>query len=396
MYLQGRFNINMNLNTKTKIQKLIFALSFMAVISVPLLNLNREDGAVSYDENRYLAGKPAFRDGEGKINEAFAADFENWINDNIGFRTLFVKANAGLQYHVFKNLSASGAGSSDYYLGPDGEFNYAEKEMLRDYQHKNLYTQEQLDELSSAYEKIRETLEQRGISYYYMQCRDKHSIYPEQFMTSVFQYGDTSLVDQVMMNLKANTRVKVVDTTEVLMEGKAEYETFGRYTDPSHWTERGAYCAYRDLMDSLNASGEKYRVLDVQDYDISLTDQGSTLFGGIHEVDMQEDFHIINPEAVEDDTMITPLDGTGHRIFTCEEAGNDEVVLIIGDSYVENYILDDLAESFNRTIFVWGDYSSRFMEFIDLYQPTIVINENAERCSYRFPMIVDVAAGLEG
>ena len=163
----------------------------MAVISVPLLNLNREDGAVSYDENRYLAGKPAFRDGEGKINEAFAADFENWINDNIGFRTLFVKANAGLQYHVFKNLSASGAGSSDYYLGPDGEFNYAEKEMLRDYQHKNLYTQEQLDELSSAYEKIRETLEQRGIRYYYMQCRDKHSIYPEQFMTSVFQYGDT-------------------------------------------------------------------------------------------------------------------------------------------------------------------------------------------------------------
>ena len=374
---------------------MIFALSFMMVISVPLLSVNRENGAISYDENRYLAKRPSLWDEDGQISRTFAADFENWINDNIGLRPLFVKANAKLQYHVFGNLSAAGSGSSDYYLGPHGEFNYAEKDMLRDYQHKNLYSQEQLDELSSAYEKIRETLEKRGIRYYYMQCRDKHSIYPEQFMTSVFQYGDCSLVDQVMADLKANTGVKVVDTTEVLCEGKKDGDTFGKYTDPSHWTERGAYLAYRSLMEALNAPEGNYRVLETSDYTLTLKDQGTTLFGGIHEADMQEDFLINDPKAVEDDMETTPLEGTGHRIFTCEEADNDEVVLIIGDSYVENYILDDLAESFHKTIFVWGDYSSHFMEFIDLYEPTIVINENAERCSYRFPMIVDVAQKME-
>ncbi|ETP73529.1 hypothetical protein UYO_0469 [Lachnospiraceae bacterium JC7] len=386
----------MNLKNKVKIQNLIFAMSFMLVLSVPIISVNREDGAISYDENRYLAKRPSLRDDDGHINKTFATDFENWINDNIGLRPLFVKANAKLQYHIFRNLSAAGAGSSDYYLGPRGEFNYAEKDMLRDFQHKNLYSQEQLDELSSAYEKIRETLEQRGIRYYYMQCRDKHSIYPEQFMTSVRQYGKTSLVDQVVDNLKANTQVKVVDTTEILMAGKTDGETFGRYTDPSHWTERGGYLAYRDLMDTLNSSGGNYRVLEPSDYIITEKDMGAVIFGGIHEEDMQEEFLIADPKASENDMEITPLDGTGHRIFICEEADNDEVVLVIGDSYVENYILDDLAESFRKTIFVWGDYTSKFMEFIDLYQPTIVINENAERCSYRFPMIVDVAAGLKG
>ncbi|WP_031547907.1 alginate O-acetyltransferase AlgX-related protein [Oribacterium sp. FC2011] len=424
-----------------KKQNIVFAAAFLLVLFIPLVTVNRENGGLSRDENRYLAKRAALVKDDGSLNEAFASDFENWINDNIGLRSVLVRLNAGLQYRVFGNLSSAGTGSSDFYLGPKGEFNYAEKEMLLDYQHKNLYSQEQLDETAAAYQKIKDTLEARGIRYYYMQCRDKHSIYPEQFMTSVNQYGDESLVDQVMKSLKANTTVDVIDTTEVLKEGKTEGETFGRYTDPSHWTEFGAYLAYRELMEELNrgvgealsynnestgnsgilfdVSGDvshlntgsvsevskqvkdnvvepatKYKVLEPEDYDIELKDQGTTLYGGIHEIDEQPGYVIKNPGAVEDDLQITPLEGTGHRIFTCENAGNDEVVLIIGDSYVENYILDDIAESFGKTIFVWGDYSDRFMEFIELYKPAIVINENAERCSYRFPMIVRMASEI--
>lgn len=381
---------------KCKLQNIIFSIGFMLVIAAPLVCINRDQDAISYDENRYLAKSPEFHDSEGGFNTAYAEEFESWLNDNIGFRQLMVKANAKLRYRLFRSLSAAGTGNSDFYLGPEGEFNYAEKEMLRDYQHKNLYTQEQLDELSQAFEKIRETLDERGVKYYYMQCRDKHKIYPEQFMTSVMQYGNVSLVDQVMENLKVNTRVTVIDTTEVLLEGKNDGETFGKYTDPSHWTQRGAYLSYRALMETLNSSGDKYPVLEPEDFEIKLTDQGTTLFGGIHEKDFQEEFHIKDPKAVENDTEMVPLSGTGHRIYTSDAVDNEEVVLIIGDSYVENYILQDIAESFHKTIFVWGDYTEKFMDFVELYKPTIVISENAERCSYRFPMMVDVAEGLNG
>lgn len=395
-----------------KKQNILFAAAFLLVLFIPVITTNRENGGLSKDENRYLARRATLVKDDGSLNEAFASDFENWINDNIGLRSVLVRLNAGLQYRVFGNLSSAGTGSSDFYLGPKGEFNYAEKEMLVDYQHKNLYSQEQLDETAAAYQKIKDTLEARGIRYIYLQCRDKHSIYPEQFMTSVNQYGEESLVDQVMKNLKANTTVEVIDTTGVLKEGKTEGETFGRYTDPSHWTEFGAYLAYRQLMEELNRGAgrgaayknestdnavepaTKYRVLEPEDYDIEPVDMGTTLYGGIHERDVQPCYRIKHPGAVEDDLQITPLEGTGHRIFTCESAGNDEVVLIIGDSYVENYILDDIAESFGKTIFVWGDYSDRFMDFVELYKPTIVINENAERCSYRFPMIVRMASEI--
>jgi hypothetical protein len=424
-----------------KKQNIVFAAAFLLVLFLPLVTINRENGGLSRDENRYLARRAAIRRDDGSLNEAFASDFEKWINDNIGLRSVLVKLNAGIQYRLFRNLSSAGTGSSDFYLGPGGEFNYAEKEMLLDYQHKNLYSQEQLDETAAAYQKIRDVLEGKGIRYYYLQCRDKHSIYPEQFMTSVNQYGREALVDQVMKNLKANTTVEVIDTTGVLKEGKTEGETFGRYTDPSHWTEFGAYLAYRQLMEELNRGAgraaayknegtenagtlvdvsedlhelntgsdpdgskqikdnavepaTKYRVLKPEDYDIEPVDMGTTLYGGIHERDVQPCYRIKHPGAVEDDLQITPLEGTGHRIFTCERAGNDEVVLVIGDSYVENYILDDIAESFGKTIFVWGDYSDRFMDFVELYKPTIVINENAERCSYRFPMIVRMASEI--
>jgi hypothetical protein len=199
-----------------KKQNIVFAAAFLLVLFLPLVTINRENGGLSRDENRYLARRAAIRRDDGSLNEAFASDFEKWINDNIGLRSVLVKLNAGIQYRLFRNLSSAGTGSSDFYLGPGGEFNYAEKEMLLDYQHKNLYSQEQLDETAAAYQKIRDVLEGKGIRYYYLQCRDKHSIYPEQFMTSVNQYGREALVDQVMKNLKANTTVEVIDTTGVL------------------------------------------------------------------------------------------------------------------------------------------------------------------------------------
>lgn len=55
-------------------------------------------------------------------------------------------------------------------------------------------------------------------------------------------------------------------------------------------------------------------------------------------------------------------------------------MLIIGDSYFNSFIYDDIAESFHETILIWGDYVGDIQNIIDSYNADIVIVEAAERC----------------
>ena len=52
---------------------------------------------------------------------------------------------------------------------------------------------------------------------------------------------------------------------------------------------------------------------------------------------------------------------------------------MIGDSYFNTFIIDDLAESFHETIIIWGDYLDDAKNIMDAYDADIVIVEAAER-----------------
>ena len=367
-----------------KVLTICFCAVFIVCISLPLVFTNLKDGVVSESENRYLTSKPTLFTEEGELNKAFFGDVESWFNDNVGFRDEIVVANAQIQYNVFHQLS----NNTDYLLGPKGEFNYATDDMLKDYQHFNLKEEEALKKIENSYQFVSDWLNAQGIQFYYFQCWDKHSIYPEQFPISVNQYGDSSKTEQIISILEERTTIHVVNPKDALIAGKSQYETYSLYGDPSHWTRRGAYIGYLELMGAINAENDnKYKVLQESEYDLSLTDQGSTFFGGVHEVNMLEKFELLDPKAYETNEKLTYLaEDERHRVFTNDAVDNDTRVLVLGDSYVNSYIIDDLAESFHETIIIWGDHTKYMKEIVAAYQPDIVICENAERCDRTGPM----------
>lgn len=362
-----------------KISKISFCTLFLLTLIVPLVTTNLKKNTISTAENRTLAQMPSiYTDYNGVINENFYTEFENWINDNIGFRSELVRANAEIQYNVFDVL----ANSSDMYLGPKGEINYATLSMLTDYQHKNLYSEEDLTQIANGFRKLNDYLENKNIQLYYYQCWDKHSIYPEYFPNTVIQYGDKSKTDQIVEALENKTSINVISPKETLIKEKENFTTYSKYGDATHWTQRGAYCGYRELMNAINANNDNvYKVLEEDDYNISLTDQGVTLFGGIHKRDMLENFSIINPAAeIQNERLTLYADDERHSYRVNESVNNNTRLLIMGDSYFDIFIVDDIAESFHETIMIWGDYDSDIFSVIDEYNPDIVIVENAERC----------------
>ena len=361
-----------------KVMQTAFIVLFFAMIGIPAAATNLKRDQVSEAERRKLADRAEIYKDDGTLNENFTADFESWINDNIGFRSRMVIENAKMQFYLFNVLS----NNSDMLLGPKGELNYATAEMITDYQHLNLYSEDVLWDIADNMQYLSDYAKEQGAQLYYYQCWDKHSIYPEYFPTTVIRYGRESKTDGIVRALRDYSDVQVISPKQELLDGKEFYDTYSVWGDPTHWSQRGAYIGYRALMDKINAHAEApYRILEESDYDITITDQGRTVFGGIHKEDELEDFKIKNPQAVLTNEKLTVYaDEKSHSFYTNEHAGNKTRLLILGDSYFNSFILDDIAESFYETILIWGDYDSDIKTILDAYDPDIVIIENAERC----------------
>ena len=373
-----------------RVSQMAFTVLFLLMIVIPLLTTNLQKNKVSADENRMLAPRAELYKEDGTWNENYTEDFETWINDNIGMRSSMIINNARMQYYWFKVL----ANNADMYLGPNGELNYATAAMLTDYQHDNLYSDDYLHEIADNMQYLSDYVEAKGTQFYYYQCWDKHSIYPEYFPATVIQTGKESKTDGIVRALNDYSDVNVISPKQELQDGKSIIPTYSVWGDPAHWNQRGAYTGYIKLMNTINKNSDiQYRVLQESDYNITTPDQGATLFGGIHRVDNIEDFEIKNAKAILTNEKLTLYsDDERHRFFTNNEVDNGTRLLIIGDSYFDAFIIDDLAESFYETIIIWGDYLSNLQNIIDTYDADIVIVEAAERVDRTKSIINGVTA----
>lgn len=359
-----------------KIYQIIFILLFSAVLLVPAVMTDWSSGGVSEDENRNLEEFPSLV-ADGGFNEKFTSGFESWFMDHMGLRQDLITMNATLQYKVFDRMLTT----SNYLLGRDGDINYATQEMKRDYAHLNLRTEEEVAKIGESYQAVSDWLGKQGIPFYYVQCFDKHSIYPEQFTNKIYQHGDISKTDQVITYLKENTTVNTISMKDALLPAKEKYEVFSNWGDPTHWSERGAYVGYQYLMERVAADFADVSILQEEDYDITMKNIGITLNKVIHQDDIVESFAIKAPSAQKSDTAVLGQWSSDdrHSVWVNPEAGNDLKLLLMCDSYIESFIAEDLAEGFSEVWMVWGDYTQDLPEIIELYDPDLVIYECAER-----------------
>lgn len=361
-----------------KIYQILFITLFLAIISFPFLLADRSSDGISEDENRTLSPKASLIT-DGALNPEFPAEYETWFMDHLGFRSQLINVNAWIQYHFFHQLLKT----SDYYLGVNDNLNYASDEMLRDFQHLNLWEESAVKYIGDSYQRVSDWVEEKGIQFYYVQCYDKHSIYPEQFMEGVNQIGEESKTDQVIGYLTDHTTVDVISLKDILIENKSQYEVYSSWGDPTHWSQRGAFIGYQAIMERINSRNHnRFQILSEEDYEIQMKDLGKTFNEWIHVEDIQEAFTIANPSAVKTDereVMGAFAEDSRHSRWVNPEAGNQTKLLIMGDSYINSFIIEDFAEGFAETWMVWGDYTGKLPEVIEQYQPDIVIYECAER-----------------
>lgn len=358
---------------------IIFISLFIAAITLPYLFAHRDTTArVSDEENRELAAYPVLYDKDSGLNTSFIDEFDDWINDNLRGRTQIVKINSTLQYKLFHRIVRN-----NEIAGKNGWLFNNKDELIAEYQHTNLLTDDQLGEFAGNMQAFSDYLGERGISFYYMQCYEKESIYPDEYLTGVKQLGRTSRADQIYRGLKTQTDINVIDCKSDLLEHAKTEQVYFKYAD-NHWNDYGAFIGYQDLMKCIQKDYSEIKVLEKSDYDINGVEQSISLYGYQYPyAETSPEYKIKNPGAVEiteeikNEWLDLHVQDFIHE-YANTNSGNSLKILLVGDSYIRQFLKDDIAESFSDTMNIDQSNLDNLDSVIDRFNPDIVVLENTE------------------
>ncbi len=133
---------------------------------------------------------------------------------------------------------------------------------LNDFLCNNLYSQKNLDSLTS---RLKKRAESSSAEIIYILVPSPATIYPETMPADYVRQSETSRLDQVMTAIN-NAGVKCIDVRALFNEHKNdEYKLYWK-TD-SHWTDYGAFLVYTELFNYIAETHPECAPHPFEDFD---------------------------------------------------------------------------------------------------------------------------------
>lgn len=366
-----------------KLQNMIIIFLFVTFLVMPILCTDFIGGKVSDMENRQLSRNPIFATGESGVIDISRSGVENWISDNIGFRTSFVNTYTTVKNKLF-HLSTSSlvlTGKEGwYFFTGDNNIEIATGNYPLDEYDLELIAQYQ-QSISDYYHSI-------GKEYILMLTPSKAGIYSEYLPMSDEVVSYTP-VDMVADYLKEHTDVVVYNSKPDLLNAKSEGQLF--YKTDTHWTELGSYCAYKGLYEVMRQHG----IVSGEPIDVSFgkdeyKGEFSAMLGNVNLLPTEntpialwdQSFYIVTEGAQYTDA--TAVQQFLNPAFGCTVLQNDTIengktLQIYGDSQlgVGKKVPCYFAESFSKVF----NYAIRNISTVvdEIADPDVVVYSCSER-----------------
>ncbi len=353
---------------------------FWAAISLPLVFSDKAGGKVSKIENRNLAVFPDILTKDMKLASGIRSGLENWINDNIGFRTQVKKLQINIDFKVF-DISPN----NDVVVGKDGWYFYNSGNNLELALGTYPVTQDQLIKIKENQEKIQRALNNKGIEYVIVLIPSKVSIYPE-YIRGDFSVRTTA-IDIVADYLQKNTTIPIINVKPIFLEAKQNERIY--FKNDTHWNEKGSYIGYCSIITKLNEIGI------IHSSPIAISTVPGNRIGDLTVIMGISDF--VPPEPTDEIQILSPnanliqagiyfdnlnalikSEGGVPAVYSYQ---NDKIetkkLLIYGDSFFAGHLPGLLAENFSGVDYIWSHLVRN--EMIELVKPNVVMLELTER-----------------
>jgi alginate O-acetyltransferase complex protein AlgJ len=338
-----------------------------------------------FPEARFLTEKrarerpPALRDWSPSGLKTFAEGFDRYFGDNFGFRDLLIGTHAGL---MFKLLRTSPTES--VVLGKDGWLYYSSPSdgiNLQDFSGLATLTGSQLLAIDRNVSTLAARLRAEGVAFALLVAPGKPTIYPEHLPDGIRPLAGRTMFDQLSQHFAGRRDLLLVDPRPALLAAKGDPPLY--YKTDTHWTEYGAWVAYRVLAAALAREGVPIAVPRAEDF---RTEAGSAgprdlgvmlgVPGDLREAGMRVRLSQAKPARVTrlpaapgDDPELAPL--------SCD-TGDPGLphLLMFGDSFalgLQPYLCQDFSLAFHyaKNGISW--------EIIAREKPQVVVLEITER-----------------
>jgi hypothetical protein len=207
--------------------------AFALFLAVPLVGYLFRPAAFPANENREPWPRPPWPTERWKA-KTFPPMFDAHFNDHVGFRSELLD----LRRNVL--LETLGDSTSDkVWIGEDGwlfVYNFGPQELAR----MGIDADARVRDWAAAFAERRDWLAARGMKYVVVVAPEKASVYPERLPAAVRRHppfvGTPGLAE----------KFAVVDPLPSLLAAKAAGTQVYMKKD-SHWTDAGAFVAYREL-----------------------------------------------------------------------------------------------------------------------------------------------------
>ena len=363
-----------------KTEHLLFILVFLVCITVPSLLSDKTGGMLSPEENRYLAKAPELFRGR-RVNwkgGAILQDIDSWINDNT-----FGRETARMVLSdVHMNLMGD---RIDGQMLIADNWRFLWRDDLPDRAlHLDLLSGDEIEALRQKSELIEQELNRRDIDFCMTIFPHKLEICGKYLPDELNVAEVPCLSEQLFEVFDDMKSVSVSCPYEELqksMEAYAEGQgplTYYQAFDASHWNWRGAFIGYRSMMENIKSKLPKLRILEKEDFSVT-PNQVETILHGKRVIEEDSIWHRTEErQSKRDDTILNSLNlelkdpWKANRAYVNEEHSEDPKAVIVGDSYLWMFFLDDIADSFSEMIFITIEDTGSLFSIIDQFQPDIV------------------------
>ena len=220
----------------------IYMLTFLSIISIPAIQLFTN--VVEIDSNiekRTKVARPSIS-GFETMGEYFT-EYENYFNDNFGFRSNLISLNSKVDVNLFKQSSNEQVilGKNDYLFF---------KDEMGDYHKNNLLSNEDINFIAHKISKFQTELAKKGVYFLISLAPNKSTIYPE--FVGIPQSNPTGISNlDKLQSAFDKLNVNYIDLKSELLEKKDDFELY--YKKDTHWNTVASNFAGNLYLSKLNS-----------------------------------------------------------------------------------------------------------------------------------------------
>jgi len=349
-----------------------FVVLFMAMLTLPLIFIDLSSNRLSVQENRMLAERPRITEMKNHPGP-FIRQFDAWFNDSTGFREQLLalynvtkmNTRSGVKYRNGQIVFLVGEHGHHYYAGVNGN-------LIPRFQGEKFLSDEQLANMANKLEEVKVYLDRKGIPFMVMFCTFKEAIYPEFYPKSIKRGPEPIPLDVITNYIKDHTSVDVFNIRQALLAEKNNYMLYPvSFGDLLHYTEIGAFFAYRELMKHINKYFPDIVPYELNDINIDYVKDGIPTVS----LKRKTAYKRLDPSFFDDVELNRPFTWWENVAFENKDPGLP-VVLFLRDSYANEYYFGKyIAQQFGKAIFIHYINMKHFEEYVDKYKPDLIVFE---------------------